>query len=86
MTQLYQYYSEEEAVHKESEILEYMRIKNKNEYSDKLFTLLGMERKDLVKLLIINKNKIFYCVKLGKLNNDKEKEYLIEEMRKTAEG
>lgn len=54
-----------------------MRIKNKNEYSDKLLTLLGMERKELVKLLIINKAKIYYCVKLGKLTSDKEKEQLI---------
>ena len=30
--------------------------------------------------------KIYYCTKLGRLQNDKEKEAVVEEMRMTNEG
>ena len=78
-------FDELEAESKEGEILECLQLRSTNEVSDKLIGLLGSERKELIKTLIKNRSKIYYCVTLGKAG-EKEKELIIDEMRRTPEG
>ena len=56
------------------------------ECENKLVALLGYERFDLIKLLLNNRFKIFYCTRLGQAQSEKEKSVIVEEMKQTEAG
>lgn len=70
----------------EKEILEILNLPTYIECENKLVSLLGFDRIKLITLFLKNRHKIYYCTRLKQAQSSKEKEQIIEEMKKTEEG
>ncbi|EAA15876.1 Drosophila melanogaster CG5931 gene product-related, partial [Plasmodium yoelii yoelii] len=73
-------------IEKEKEVLEILKIYDIQECENKLVNILMCENFPMVKLFIKNRWKIYYCTLLGQAQNEKEKNIIIENMKKTEEG
>jgi pre-mRNA-splicing helicase BRR2 len=49
----------------ETEIMKILNVENDTECENKLVMLLNTDKFELIKLLIKNRHKIFYCTRLG---------------------
>ena len=65
----------------EGEILKILSIPSDIDCENKLVMLLGYDKFDLIKLLMNNRFKIYYCTKLGQAQSEKEKAAIIEQMK-----
>ena len=66
-----------------------MKILNSNndiECENRLVKLLNYDKFDLIKLLLKNRTKIYFCTKLGQAQSAPEKEKIMELMRETQIG
>ncbi|KAI4840169.1 pre-mRNA-splicing helicase BRR2 [Plasmodium brasilianum] len=71
---------------KEKEVLNILKIYDIQECENKLVNILKYENFSMAKLLIKNRWKIYYCTLLGQAQTEKEKKYIMENMKKTEEG
>lgn len=61
-------------------------IPNDIECENKLVMLLGYDKFDLIKLLLNNRYKIYYCTRLGQAQSESEKQEIINEMKQNEAG
>ncbi|SCM03506.1 pre-mRNA-splicing helicase BRR2, putative [Plasmodium chabaudi adami] len=73
-------------IEKEKEVLDILKIYDIQECENKLVNILMYENFSMVKLFMKNRWKIYYCTLLGQAQSEKEKNKIIENMKKTEEG
>lgn len=68
------------------QVFQELQSSDTREMENKLVMLLDFERFDLVKELIINKDRIVWCMRLGRAENETERKQIEDEMGLTANG
>lgn len=68
------------------EVFSVLQLADTREVENKLVTLLDFERFELVKELIHNKNRIVWCMRLARAENDAERKVIEQDMEPSAEG
>jgi pre-mRNA-splicing helicase BRR2 len=68
------------------DVFEALQLKDLREVENKLVMLLDFERFDLVKELLQNKDRIVWCMRLARAEDEEEKASVEREMEPSAEG
>lgn len=65
----------------ENEVLFALSSETKLEAENNLLSLLNYDQYELIKLLLDNRQVIYYCTRYNKSQNDKQKEQILEDMK-----
>ena len=65
----------------ELEIMKILNVENDTECENKLVMLLNTDKFELIKLLLKNRYKLFYCTRIGQAQSQEEKDVIFEEMK-----
>ncbi|EGR33237.1 hypothetical protein IMG5_058570 [Ichthyophthirius multifiliis] len=70
----------------DKQVLQILHSENDINCENQLVMLLDYENFDLIKLLLKNRHKIYYCTLLGRAEDEQERQQVLDQMSKTEAG